>query len=359
MSKQDQEAGAGAIAIQSGGNTTINQHHGLTVAEVRAIMGDIAAAQLMALKAEAREVADERCQKFITALLHHMKHEKDPKFQAFRDPDFQILLGQAQQTFARSGDDDVLSTLTTLIDERSKVQTRSRLALSLNAAVEVSSVLTAHEFAELSLSFLLRHTRNYSVNNIPTFIIYFKEHISPLLPHVQKERFSYDYMVAQGCIQIDMGEIRVEGIFHQTYGGIFSKGFDKGELLAHIPPEHHGLIEPHIAAGRQIVIQCINDPEKLMLNAIQSDDFLKVAKEIGLSENERVSIWNLNQSTFMRMDEIKTRLEPHLPDFAKLVDCWDNGTLKHLSLTSVGTAVGFANMRRVANFNADLNIWIK
>jgi len=42
-----------------------------------------------------------------------------------------------------------------------------------------------------------------------------------------------------------------------------------------------------------------------------------------------------------------------------LLDFWDNSSMKHLTLTSVGIAIATANLRRKTGISVDLDIWIK
>ena len=60
----------------------------------------------------------------------------------------------------------------------------------------------------------------------------------------------------------------------------------------------------------------------------------------------------------MTPDEIKSDLKTMHPCMEKLFDVWDNSHMKNMSLTSVGIAIGHANIRRVTKETDNLSIWI-
>ena len=88
MASQKQEAGAGATAIQSHGNTTITIHRGIGPDEMATIMSALAA-QLPTYVALARQIVDKRLQEFQDKVLERIAGSPTANRDAFADPDFQ------------------------------------------------------------------------------------------------------------------------------------------------------------------------------------------------------------------------------------------------------------------------------
>ena len=128
--------------------------------------------------------------------------------EAFRDPDFQYMLNDAQTAYARSGDEVVKDTLVDIIARRSLETERSRLAVTLNDAATKVPLLTTNEFAELSLVYVLRHTQNHAVNNFLKLCEYIRSTVMPFVKDISREDASYWHLEAQSCAAIDITEVK-------------------------------------------------------------------------------------------------------------------------------------------------------
>jgi hypothetical protein len=95
------------------------------------------------------------------------------------------------------------------------------------------------------------------------------------------------------------------------------------------------------------------------LNAIAKDVFEKNATCAGLTVEKTNELWAWFEQTFWNEQELVGAIEPQLPEIRALVEVWGSTTLKHLSLTAVGIAIGYANLCRVCpDFKAELSTWI-
>jgi hypothetical protein len=185
------------------------------------------AGQLPKYAAIASEIVEHRLKTFEEKIMERFAPSDTANPQAFADPDFQYLLGRSQQAYARSGDDETADILVDLIAQRSKQKERTRLALSINDAVERSALLTKNEFAELSLSFLIRYTRNSKTANFQMLVEHFRSQAEPLLRDISRERSSYSYIEAQSCASIEMGSVDLLKVLRDQYGGLLSLGVER------------------------------------------------------------------------------------------------------------------------------------
>jgi hypothetical protein len=124
MTKQDQDVEAGGSAIQAGRDVVI--HQGVSPEQMASIMGAMAK-QLSAFHNEALQLTNARMDFFQKEILKRFAQPGRANPDAFRDPDFQYLLGDAQEAVARSGDEAVRDTLVDIVARRSLEPTRSRL----------------------------------------------------------------------------------------------------------------------------------------------------------------------------------------------------------------------------------------
>ena len=92
---------------------------------------------------------------------------------------------------------------------------------------------------------------------------------------------------------------------------------------------------------------------------LESSVLDEYASWVAEAEAMRAKRRSLFEGKFMSMPDIEKILTPIIPDFTIFVDLWANTPLHKLSLTSVGIAIGYSNMKRIGDFTADLSVWIK
>lgn len=345
---QRQSVDGNSLAIQSGRDTNISQ--GLSPDDMRQIM-DAISRQLPYYAATAREIVDARLADFEERVLRKFTDRAKANPEAFKDPDFQYLLGQSQHAYARSGDPNIGDTLADLIARRSKEEGRSRLSLTLNDAVEKAALLTANEFAELSLCYFLRRTQWQGANSVQALAEHLRRHTAPLLPDASRQLASYSYLEAQSCGNIDLTELRLYDILKLTYLGVFSTGFTRQELEDHLPGGKKNVLD-------DLVIPCLNDPTKLQLAALSRDVLDQKSAGLNITKPELDNVYNMFSAHVWSRDEVIQKLAPNYPAVADLFSIWDDTPLKNFKLTTVGIAIGHANLQRLTGFDAHLAIWI-
>ena len=353
MSDQKQRADANSVAIQSGRDTNVHHHHGVTIDEVRQIVEMVAAEQRAAFKAIAAEKVEERLRDYDRRLIERFSDPSKANPEAFKDPDFQYLLSRTQHAFARSGDAGVRDILIDLISSRSKQTDRTRLSLTLNDAVEKAAVLTKNEFAELTLCYLVRYSQ-FDLRNLTSFGDQFTRFVSPLLTDISRENASYMYIQAQSCGAIEEFPRELVLWLRASYFGIFSGGFESEHLARFFSEDRIKEMR-----SNQLIIPCINDPTKLQLNVLNRKSFEDREEVRQMPKNEQDNLWSIFDSSVWNGEAFFANVEPVYPDIRTLKSLWDDTALKQISLTTIGIAIGHANISRLYGFSPDLGIWLK
>jgi hypothetical protein len=350
IDEQDQRVGSGGQAIQAGRDVIVQK--GLSADEMTAIMVAMAK-ELSTYQADALRTVDKRLQEFREEILSSFtRADNQSNREAFRDPDFQYLLADAQKAYARSGDLAVRGTLVDIIKRRSLETTRNRMAVTLDDAATKAPALTINEFSELSLGYVARHTVNHSVNSFATFCNYIATQLMPFVPNITKEASSYWHIESQSCGSIEMGQIDLLSIFRNSYTGVLGKGFDRQTLENHLPDGKKNAVD-------NFIVPCLQDASKLQPSAMRKSVFLELTGQAGLDSELTTNVWNAFEATVPPKTELIDLIRPHVPDIESLFTAWDETPMKHLKLTSVGLAIGHANAVRVTGFDAPLSIWIK
>ena len=293
---QEQTAAGGSIAIQSGHNTVV--HVGIGLSDMKQIIEAIAA-QLPSYAALAGQIVDARLKDFEQRVLERFTNSESSRAEAFKDPDFQYLIGRAQHAYARSGNETVRDALIDLIAQRSKLTERNRLALSLNEAVEKAALLTANEFAELSLAYLFKYTITNGIGDLNALAHILRINVVPLLKDISEEAASYSYLEAQACANIQITQNDIGPLFRDQYGGVLAKGFDQESLKNHLPDGQKDVFD-----RSNLIISCLNDPMKLQFCAQNKSEFQKEAASLGLTESALNNVWNMFSATMWSDNEI-------------------------------------------------------
>lgn len=352
MADQEQSTGDNSLAVQSLRDTHV--HTGVGPEEMRRIIEALGQHTQIA-----NEMVNQRLKDFEERLMHKFATMDQANPEAFKDPDFQYALISAQKTHARCGDDKVADIIVDVIAERSKISDRNRLQLTLNEAIKVSGSLTANEFAELSLTFLIKNTHNYGVGTFDGFITYLERHFRPLLADLSHSDSSYQFLESQRCAIIELTEVSFEKWLWTRYGGIFSKGFTDQQLKDRLPEGKKNIFDgAKRSEGKPLLIPCLNDPSKLQFSLQNRETLIVELQLFDLEEPVINSLASVYEASYMPLSEIVEMVDPRFPEFEELKDVWSDTPLKKLKLTSIGIAIAHSNLRHLIGFEADLSIWI-
>lgn len=174
--KQNQNVGADGTAIQAGGNVTLTQNNGLTVAEVKELCLLFLRDNFPALRDEAIKAAEVNVQKFAEDLESKIVEKSgDIVLEKFTDPDVQAAINDAVQASARKGGKSNPSVLVDLITERVSAAANDFKDIVLSEAITVVPKVTKNQIAYLSFIHYMTHV---GVNGL--------QHISQLEPYSQR-----------------------------------------------------------------------------------------------------------------------------------------------------------------------------
>lgn len=345
--RQDQRVAEGGTAIQSLGDTTI--YNGFGPDEIKAIVEGLAD-QLPRMAAVASAIVEERLKSFKEEVIGRFDKDASVKREAFEDPDFIEVIADAQRGYARSGKADAHKTLIDLIAERSKQTSGQRIAHVLNEAVSVTPRLTSSELSELALVFAIKSIRIGSINNLDSFATYHEALFNDLLVDVETTKGSYNYLVAQRCASISMGEISIIECWRRTYPGFFMVGLNRSL--------YHELVGDYVDNGKLFTTSLLTR-EGLQINAIDKNVFDNLAAESGINSEVTEKVWNQAINNLGTDDQIINRLSALCPSLPVANAKWNGSPLKNLDLTALGLAIGHTRMSQIPTaLSADISIWI-
>ena len=272
--------------------------------------------------------------------------------EAFRDPDFQNSVFEAQKAYARNGNEELKQTLIDLISQRSKQTERNRLMLTLNDAINEAASMTEEDLAILSLLFLLQHVMQSKVSNLEALAEHFRKFYDPIIPSLQQNDLAYKYLASHGCLLIG-SFVNLKGPFLHLidkYPGVITSGLTGSEIETLIPSSHlaHGLVMPSRIA-----------PDRWVLEPGDAGDLNGLGVNFGLPANLGGRYTELAIKSRPDQEVFVKVLERFYEKARELFDLFSNPYLSGAQLTALGIALGHANLVQKCQIEADLSIWIK
>lgn len=345
---QNQEVADGSTAIQAGGDVTVTKL-GLSYSEVREVALDVFRTNFYELSGEAKQIAKTRAEEITEEFLSKLQKEHPAGLTKAQDPDFQYALFTVQKEYARNGDKDLGDLLVDLLVDRSKREQRDILQIVLNESLNTAPKLTESQLAVLAVVFLFKYTQNYSIGNHEMLGEYIDKHVAPYASKVVKNQACYQHLEFSGCGSISLGSIDLAELLGRTYQGQFLKGFDATEITAR-----------GISSGQdgRLFIKCLNDPLKIQVRANSHERLDEALETFAIHPEDRPKIKGLFDTGKMTNEEIKSKVISIRPYMAELFQVWSDSPMKNFTLTSVGIAIGHANVKRLVGEFANLSIWI-
>lgn len=345
---QSQQTSDGSTAIQAAGNVTIVQV-GPSYDQVKEMALDIFRANFYEMAGEAKEIARSRAEEITEEFLAKLQKESPEDLRKADDPDFQYALYTVQREYARNGDKELGDLLVDLLCDRSKQDKRDILQIVLNESLQTAPKLTTEQLSVLSVIFLFAYTQNNTIGNHEIFGKYLDEHVKHFSDKLVKNIACYQHLEFTGCGTNGMGFRNLSTVLGNVYQGQFSKGFDQTAFD-----------EKKISIGMDkfFFIACLNDASKTQVSANNLADLQKMFEMRALSEDDRNKITQLFHTNKMDDNEIQSKIIEIRPYMKEVFDVWQNSQMQSFSLTSVGIAIGHANIKRLVGEFADLSIWI-
>lgn len=335
------------MAVQAGRDVTV--HHGVTTAEAFEIAREVFRAGFVELTRIAREEATARSEYITQEFLNKLQRENPDGLKLANDPGFQAALFTVQKQYACTGDKHLGDLLVDLLVDRTKQPNRDILQIVLGESLDVAPKLTDGQLAALSLIFLLRYTIQHNVKSHAHLGTFFDRFVAPFAPKLVKNAASYQHLEYCGCGSNGAVRSLLWQILVRPYQGLFMRGFDSQELTT------RG-ISSELAS--KLVVPCLNDSAKLQIWAQNSTDLRKALDRHGASQDQETRILALYESNTMPDAQLKAVCVGLREFMSGVFDVWDNSQMATFLLTSVGIAIGHANIKRLAGGFTDLSIWI-
>lgn len=347
MARQDQ-AVEGGTAYQAHGNITVT--HGMDADGMAAVMVAMAK-HLQVHFAEAEAKLEERLTNFREAVLEEFaKPENEPATGAFKDPDFQFVLDDAQKVFARDGTAQLRDDLVRLLVQRSRHDSKDRTAKILNYSIEIAGSLSRNEYAALAINFFLLHVK--IAGSGAHILDRFSSIVAPFIEDLSDNLTLYEYLESQRCVSINhMINRDISLPITQTYTNPLSDSFTIDDLK---------FVDSSFEYAKfGNLLESTGDGQKTFRFTKSNVDDLAAELELRGMSVEGVS---QARTLFTKVSPDQARLmsifESSVTGWDRLKHIWDSTALSKMNLTAVGKTIAHSTLSSKTPFSAPLSIWV-
>lgn len=345
IGKQAQSADGGSFALQAGGNITI----GVSAAEARQIALDVFHANLLQFKNEAFETARKRGEQITEKIFSKLQAENPAGLNQAKTPDFQDAVFTAQKEFATAGDEDLGDLLVDLLVDRTKQEHRNLTQLVLSQALHTAPKLTTTQITTLSFLFVVQNV-HFGTSGTPSQLCdKFARHLQMFLAGTNSGAATMGHLQFCGCGAAESSAIGRKDYWQwliEQYPGLFKVGFSQERIEA----------AQLSAKGRYLLMPCINDASLFQVASINDSLLLINAEQLQLDDDDIAKLKTLHSESAMELNQVKDLLVGIAPFMLDVSKKWNE--MPVFNLTSVGKAIGHANVKRLSGEVAPLSIWL-
>jgi len=342
-----QEGAEGSTNLQG---QVITIHQGLSYSDVKEIAIDIFKSNFLELSENAANTARERVDELVEKFLGELQNRNPEAVQNMENPAMQYALFTAQKEYAKSGDKDLADVLVDILVDRAAVTEKNLKQIVLDESLDVVSKLTNNQMDTLSIGFLLKYSKNNTLDNLEKLDNYLVTYLRPFVNDLSKENSLFQHLEYCGCASISIGSSQIETLFRNNYKGLFSKGFTLEEYSTKIGADE---------LYKKYITPCLHDKEKHQIAFLDDVVLEETLKKDNIPVDIITKFKSYFNQTTLQPNEIKEYLKSRGDFMSTLFDVWDNSSLKAITMTSVGIALAQANFRRKTGITLDLSIWIK
>lgn len=197
----DQSAGFGSHDNQFVGSQTNNYYTGMSPEQAVDFAMDLFWKNFPKLQATAEEVARKRVEEFCKDTVKKLQRDGTNNYATLADPGVQYALVDAQKSYARYGEKEMLDMLTEIVYTRVKHNDDFILKVTIDKALSIVNMITAKQLDLLSLMFICTRVKFGNITTLKDLCEHFN-YLEEKFGHV--DVMSIPYLNMLGCMQITL-----------------------------------------------------------------------------------------------------------------------------------------------------------
>lgn len=232
--RQTVEKGDNSVQIAEQNNYFNNVNVGMNATDACELAIKLFYENFPKLEEKALETVNKRVDEFKKSLLQEFANRKIIDFSALSEPDVQFALVEAQKTYARFGEENMLEYLAKLVVDRIENDNGDiSLKVAIDQAIKVIGLLNSAQLDYLSLIFIVKSVRVEGITNCSEFQS-FIDRIAEIFKNAAHK--SVDYLNMLGCFKLNLGSA-IERL-HKAYPFLQGAKINYPQVLSKVPGDY-------------------------------------------------------------------------------------------------------------------------
>lgn len=201
-----------------------NNIYGISPEEAIKITNKLFIDNFPKLQEQAMATVNQRFDEFQETLFRKLSENPNINYGVFAEPDMQYVLYEAEMNYARYGTEELLETLSSLLQKRIEFSNQDYIKIVIDSAIKIVGQLTQQQIDLLTLTFLtkvVKFGRVKTLNDLERVYNY----ISSIVTVENNGGFSM--LLSCGCLQLGLDSVQQRAAN--------SYGFKKEEVAKILP----------------------------------------------------------------------------------------------------------------------------
>ena len=216
-----------------------------------------------------------------------------------------------------------------------------------NEAIFTINKLTIDQLKIITLCYLLRYTSYHGIVSWDAFKSYLATYIKPFLAF-KNTNAEFQHIEYAGCGSMSIGSWNLVEIYRQQYSFLFLNLVEKDQI-------------DNLTLSNEIkkeIVSIDTGENKYFFRFKNKTELENYLKEKKIDDETTKILVTIYESHVKNNDEVKKKISDETDIGKDALDLWEKSNLKHLSLTSVGIAIGASYFEQVTGEKIDIDIWI-
>ncbi len=346
----NQKSGDDSTNMQAGRDIVVNTNSSIALYSIEEVAKQLMDSVFGELPDETKQQINANQKSYFQTLSENLgniiKQNEDLK-KVIDSPDFQYISKTASISASRSSSVELHKNLSSLITQRINNNDEDLKRIVYDEAIATIGKLTIDQLKIITLCYLVKYTSYGGILSWEAYEKYLTSHIKPFLGF-KNTNAEFQHIEYAGCGSIGISSWDVLNIHKQQYSFLFLNLVEKEQVdNLNFPAE----------IKKEVVV--LNQKEdKYFVRFKNKTDLENYIKEKEIDDEIGKKFVSIYESHIKNNEEIKKKITEETSEGKELLELWEKSNIKHLSLTSVGIAIGASYFEQTTHEKIDISIWI-
>ena len=350
MEISNQKSGDDSTNLQAGRDIVVNTGNSVALYSIEEVAKQLLGSVFGELPDDTKKQIEANQKSYFQALSENLGKiikQNDDLQKVISSPDFQYISKTATISASRSSSAELHKNLSSLITQRINNDDEDLKRIVYDEAISTIGKLTIDQLKIITLCYLLKYTSYGGIVSWEAYKKYLDTLIKPFLGF-KNTNAEFQHIEYAGCGSIGIGSWDVINIHKQQYSFLFLNLTEKEQIDTLTLSDEI----------KKEIVALDSKEDKYFIRFKNKTELENYLKGKNIDEETTKKLVSIYESHIKNDEEIKKKMSEETGTGKELVELWEKSNIKHLSLTSVGIAIGASYFEQTTGEKIDISIWI-